>query len=63
MSELVEKWTTERADMQEMLDALEGGKIHIGNPWEGRTEAKIAELRHKISNLNQLIESEGTRGT
>ncbi len=61
MNELVEKWTVERAEMQEMLEALQGGALHIGNPWEGRAEAKIADLRHKISNLDQLIETEKAR--
>lgn len=63
MSELVEKWTVERAKMQEMLKALETGNVHVGNPWEGRTEAKIADLRRKISNLDQLIETENARRT
>jgi hypothetical protein len=62
MNELVGKWTAERAEMQEMLEALLSGNIRIGNPWENRTEAKIADLRHKISNLDQLIKRENVRG-
>ena len=62
MNELIEKWIVERAEMQRMLEDLEFGKIHIGNPWEGRDEAKIADLRHKISNLDQLIETDSGRG-
>jgi hypothetical protein len=61
MSELVEKWTVERAELQENLEALESGKVYLGNPWEGRVPAKIADLRHKISVLDQLIETENTR--
>jgi hypothetical protein len=63
MNELVEKWTAERAEMQKMLEALQSGNVRIGNPWESRAEAKIADLRHKIGNLDQLIESENTRKT
>lgn len=63
MTELVQKWTAERAEMQKMLEALQSGSVHIGNPWENRTEAKIADLRHKISNLDQLIETENARRT
>jgi hypothetical protein len=61
MSELLDKWKTERAEMQKMLESLQSGKVRIGNPWEGRAEAKIAELRHKIGNLDQLIETENAR--
>jgi hypothetical protein len=62
MNELVQKWTAERTEMQEMLEALLSGNIRIGNPWENRSEAKIADLRRKISNLEQLIERENARG-
>jgi hypothetical protein len=41
--------------------ALKLGHVHIGNPWEGRTNARIADLRRKISNLDQLIKTENTR--
>jgi hypothetical protein len=63
MNELVEKWTVERAQMQRMLDDLETGILHLGNPWEGRDDAKMAELRRKIRNLEQLIERENARKT
>ncbi len=63
MNELVQKWTVERAKMQEELEALEAGNLYIGNPWEGRAEAKMAELRRKINNLEQLIERENARET
>jgi hypothetical protein len=48
--------------MQQMLDDLEAGRLHLGNPWEGRDDAKMAELRRKIKNLDQLIERESARG-
>ncbi len=63
MTDLVDKWTAERAEMREMLERLEAGDLHIGNPWEGRDDAKIADLRRKIINLDQLIETENARGT
>ncbi len=63
MNELVERWTVERAWLQETLDGLETGNIHIGNPWEGRTNARMADLRRKITNLDQLIKTENNRKT
>jgi hypothetical protein len=60
MNELVERWTVERAWLQKALYGLETGHVHIGNPWEGRTNARIADLRRKISNLDQLIKTENT---
>jgi hypothetical protein len=44
------------AAMKDMLEALETGKINIGNPWEGRTEAKIYDLRRKTAEHDLLIE-------
>ena len=32
---------TKMADAQGFLEALEAGNVHIGTPFEGRTEAKI----------------------
>lgn len=63
MNELVERWKLERAWLQEMLESYQTGTIQIGNPWEGRTPSKIADLRRKIGNLDQLIETENNRGT
>jgi len=40
---------TRIADAQGFLEALEGGNIHIGTPFEGRTEAKIYDLRRQIA--------------
>ncbi len=62
-NELAERWTVERAWLQETLDGLEAGNVHIGNSWEGRTNARIADLRRKITNLYQLIKTENTRKT
>jgi hypothetical protein len=63
MNELVAKWTVERAEIEQMLEALEGGRLHFGNPWEGRDDAKMADLGRKIKNLDQLIERENTHRT
>lgn len=62
MNELIEKWVVERAETQRVLEGLKSGKVRIGNPWEGRAEAKIANLQNKIRNLDQLIETESSRG-
>ncbi len=61
-SEAVHERTGRKMDERASRDAgnLRGpriGNVHLGNPWEGRAEAMIAELRRKISNLDQLIET------
>jgi hypothetical protein len=52
----VEDLRAKRLEMSEMLEALEGGHLHIGNPWEGRTEARMHDLRRKIAECDALIE-------
>ena len=37
------------AEANEFLKALEGGDLHIGAPFEGRTEAKIHDLKRQIA--------------
>jgi hypothetical protein len=44
------------ADAQGFLEALEGGNIHIGTPFEGRTEAKIYDLRRQIAMYQSIID-------
>jgi hypothetical protein len=44
------------ADAQGFLEALEGGNIHIGTPFEGRTEAKINDLRRQIAMYQSIID-------
>lgn len=46
------------ARLQEMLDALQSGKFHIGAPSEGRTEAKIADLRRQISQYRSILDKQ-----
>lgn len=53
--------TVECAWLQEARYGLETGHVHIGSPWEGRTNARIADLRRKIKNLDRLIKTENTR--
>jgi len=48
----------EQLEWKEQLEALETGKLHIGNPWEGRTEEKMHDLRRKIAEHQSLIERE-----
>lgn len=47
---------TKMADAQGFLEALEGGNSHIGTPFEGRTEAKIQELRRQIARYQLVID-------
>jgi hypothetical protein len=44
------------ADAQGFLEALEGGNVHIGTPFEGRTKAKIQELRRQIAMYQSVID-------
>jgi hypothetical protein len=43
-------------EAQEMLAALEGGNLHIGRPFEGRTEAKMYDLRRKIAEYQAILD-------
>jgi hypothetical protein len=44
------------ADAQGFLEALAGGNVHIGTPFEGRTEAKIHDLRRQIAVYQSIID-------
>ena len=44
------------AEAQEMLEALQSGKLHIGRPFEGRTEAKMFDLRRKIAEYQSILD-------
>jgi hypothetical protein len=47
------------ADAQAMLEALESGNLHIGRPFEGRTEAKMYDLRRKIAEYQSILDKGG----
>jgi len=44
------------AEAQEFLKALEGGNLHIGTPHEGRTEAKIYDLKRQIAMYQSILD-------
>jgi hypothetical protein len=44
------------ADAQGFIEALEGGNIHVGTPFEGRTEAKIFDPRRQIATYRSIID-------
>lgn len=54
--EYIEHLRADQLEMKDMPEAFETGKIHSGNPWEGRTEAKMHDLRRKIAEHQLLIE-------
>jgi len=54
--EFVEGLRAEQSEMKDMLAAFETGKLHYGSPWEGRTDAKMYDLRRKIAEHQLLIE-------
>jgi len=49
----------ELAEAQEFLRGLESGNLHIGQPFEGRTEAKIADLKRQIATYEAILEKQG----
>lgn len=44
------------AENQVFLDELESGRVHIGHPAEGRTEAKIAQLRRDNAMYQSILD-------
>lgn len=43
-------------EAQEMLRGLESGNLHIGGPFEGRTEAKMHDLRRQIAEYQAILD-------
>jgi hypothetical protein len=43
------------AEDEDFLTALQSGNLHIGRPSEGRTEAKIADLRRQIAIWQSIL--------
>ena len=46
----------ELAEAQKLLETLESGKLHVGLPSEGRTEAQIRDLKKKIAMYQSILE-------
>ncbi len=44
------------AEAQNLLEGLEGGTLHIGAPYEGRTEAKIYDLKRQIAMYQSILD-------
>jgi hypothetical protein len=44
------------AECQTFLEALESGNLHIGAPFEGRTEARIDDLKRKIAMYQSILD-------
>lgn len=44
------------SETEELLAALESGHVHIGNPFEGRTEAKIYDLKRQIKMYQFILD-------
>lgn len=47
---------TRISEAEEFLEALRSGNLHIGMPFEGRTEAKIADLQRQISMWRSILD-------
>jgi hypothetical protein len=43
------------SEAEEFLAALESGHVHIGDPFEGRTEAKIYHLKRQIEMYQSIL--------
>ncbi len=52
----VEDLRAKRLALMDELAAFETGQLHIGNPWENRTEARMHDIRRKIAVYDQLLE-------
>ena len=52
----VEGLRAKRIELQDELAGYEAGRLYIGNRSEGRTEAKMQDLRRKIAEYDLLIE-------
>jgi hypothetical protein len=50
------------AEAREFLEALEGGKLHIGAPFEDRTEAKMYDLRRQIAMYQSILDKRHAGG-
>jgi hypothetical protein len=50
------------AEAQKFLSALESGALHIGLPHEGRTEAKIVDLKRQIAMHRATIDKHNRTG-
>ena len=51
------------AEAQNWLEGLEGGTLHIGAPCEGRTEAKIYDLKRQIAMYESVLDKRHGRRT
>ncbi len=47
---------TKLAEAKEFRDGLRSGNLHIGAPFEGRTEAKIADLERQIAMYQAILD-------
>lgn len=45
------------AEAQEFLEALESGDLHIGALFEGRTDAKIRDVRRQIAAYQSVLDN------
>jgi len=58
----VEGLRAKRIELQDELAGYETGRLYIGNRWEGRTDAKMHDLRREIAEHDLLIERNEPRG-
>jgi hypothetical protein len=49
-----------QTEAQKLLQALQTGPLHIGAPFEGRTEAKITDLRRQIAEYQSIIDKDAS---
>jgi hypothetical protein len=51
------------AEAKDFLAGLEGGTLHIGAPFEGRTEARIYDLKRQIGMYQSILDKRHTNRT
>ena len=49
------------AEAETFLAGLRGGDLNIGLPFEGRTEAKIADLQRQITQYQSILSRDGLK--
>lgn len=49
------------AEAETFLEGLRSGDLHIGLPFEGRTEAKVADLRRQVATYRSILSRDGLK--
>jgi hypothetical protein len=56
VSDSVDDIKAKLAEAEEFLEGLRSGNLYIGLPFEGRTEAKMADLQRQIAMYRSILD-------